>query len=50
MVDHGDIAYVIDANGHTRDIMSANPGAGGATGSSFVTLLDQELNRVIPPT
>jgi protein SCO1/2 len=50
MVDHGDIAYVIDASGHTRDIMSADPGAGGATSSSFVTLLDQELNRVMPPT
>jgi len=48
MVDHSDIAYVIDANGDTRYIMSADPGAGTSTTmSSFAELLDQEVSSLL---
>ena len=44
MVDHSDVAYVIDANGKIRYIVSADPGAGTSTTiSSFAQLLDQEV-------
>jgi cytochrome oxidase Cu insertion factor (SCO1/SenC/PrrC family) len=50
MVDHSDIAYVIDSRGHTRYILSADPGAGTATTkSSFVDLLDGEMTKVMSP-
>ncbi|HTX00246.1 MAG TPA: SCO family protein, partial [Acidimicrobiales bacterium] len=45
MVDHSDIAYVIDAHGRERYVLSAGPGAGtSVTESSFAGLLDQEIN------
>jgi hypothetical protein len=48
MVDHSDIAYVIDSRGRTRYILSADPGAGTATTkSSFVDLLDGEMTKVM---
>ncbi len=48
MVDHSDIAYVIDGSGHTRYILSADPGAGTTTTkSSFVDLLDGEMTKVM---
>jgi cytochrome oxidase Cu insertion factor (SCO1/SenC/PrrC family) len=47
MVDHSDIAYVIDGNGHTREVLSAAPGAGtAATKSSFAGLMDQEIRSL----
>jgi cytochrome oxidase Cu insertion factor (SCO1/SenC/PrrC family) len=40
MVAHSDIVYVIDANGHTRSILGADPGAGDAAmRSSFSGVL-----------
>jgi cytochrome oxidase Cu insertion factor (SCO1/SenC/PrrC family) len=48
MVDHSDIAYVIDSHGHTRYIFSADPGEGtSTTKSSFVDLLDGEMTKVM---
>ena len=50
MVAHSDIAYIIDANGRTREVLSANPGAGAASASSFAVLLSQQLERVMGST
>ena len=51
MVGHSDIAYVIDANGHTRDILNTLPGSGTASmKSSFVGVLDQEVRMLLPPS
>jgi len=48
MVDHSDIAYVIDSRGRTRYILSADPGVGtSTTKSSFVDLLDGEMTKVM---
>lgn len=48
MVDHSDIAYVIDGNGHTREVLSAAPGAGtSTTKSSFANLMDQEIRSLL---
>jgi cytochrome oxidase Cu insertion factor (SCO1/SenC/PrrC family) len=48
MASHAELAYVIDARGHTRYVMSADPGPGtSTTQSSFVGLLDQELDQVM---
>ena len=47
MIDHSDIAYVIDAKGHTRYVLSADPGPDSTAHSSFVDLLDQEVRRVM---
>jgi cytochrome oxidase Cu insertion factor (SCO1/SenC/PrrC family) len=47
MVDHSDIAYVIDGNGHTREVLSAAPGDGSSTAkSSFAGLMDQEIRSL----
>ncbi|MGO9455418.1 MAG: SCO family protein [Acidimicrobiales bacterium] len=45
MVDHSEIAYVIDAKGRTRAVLTADPGTGGADSSSFSTLLADELQN-----
>ena len=51
MVDHSDIAYVIDARGNERYILSDGPGAGtSVTQSSFSNLLDQEMNSLLGST
>jgi cytochrome oxidase Cu insertion factor (SCO1/SenC/PrrC family) len=48
MVNHSDIAYVINPDGRIRYIMSADPGAAtSTTKSSFAGLLDQQLTSVI---
>ncbi len=48
MIDHSDIAYVIDANGEERYILSADPGAStSVTKSSFSGLLDHEITNVL---
>jgi cytochrome oxidase Cu insertion factor (SCO1/SenC/PrrC family) len=48
MVDHSDLAYVIDAGGKERYILSAGPGAGtSSTESSFSGLLDSEITTVL---
>ena len=48
MVAHSDLAYVIDGNGHTREVLSAAPGAGtSSTKSSFAGLLDQGIRSLL---
>jgi cytochrome oxidase Cu insertion factor (SCO1/SenC/PrrC family) len=47
MVAHSDLAYVIDARGHTREILSAEPGEGAASSSSFSGYLASALERVV---
>jgi protein SCO1/2 len=47
MIDHSDIAYVIDAKGHARYVLSADPGTDSTSHSSFVDLLDEEMRRVM---
>ncbi len=48
MVAHSDLAYLIDARGHTREVLSANPGDGSSSASSsFSAYLADALERVI---
>ena len=37
MIAHSDVAYVIDATGHTRVILNTDPGPGTATTESSLT-------------
>ena len=49
MVGHSDIAYVIDGNGHTREILNTLPGTGTASmRSSFVGVLDGAVKALLP--
>jgi len=49
MVAHSDIAYVIDANGRTRAVLSTIPGAGTASArSSFAGVLASVVRSVLP--
>ena len=48
MIDHSDLAYVIDANGRTRFILNADPGPGSAaTQSSFAVTLAEALRSAL---
>ncbi len=48
MIDHSEIAYIIDARGHTRDVLNTDPGpASQATQSSFAVTLADTLNRTL---
>jgi cytochrome oxidase Cu insertion factor (SCO1/SenC/PrrC family) len=47
MVDHSEVAYVIDARGHTRAVLDAAPGTGTAESSSFSSLLTNELHAAL---
>jgi cytochrome oxidase Cu insertion factor (SCO1/SenC/PrrC family) len=47
MVAHSDLAYVIDGNGNERVELNADPTAGSAGTSSFVTVLASELRNVL---
>ncbi|HEY5025486.1 MAG TPA: SCO family protein [Acidimicrobiales bacterium] len=47
MVAHSDLAYLIDARGHTREVLSAEPGDGSAASSSFSVYLASALERVV---
>jgi cytochrome oxidase Cu insertion factor (SCO1/SenC/PrrC family) len=47
MVAHTDLVYLIDAAGHTREILSAEPGTGPAARSSFSVWLSQQLSSVM---
>ena len=47
MIDHSDLAYVIDTTGHTRWVIDATPGPGtSATQSSFAVTLADTLRKV----
>jgi cytochrome oxidase Cu insertion factor (SCO1/SenC/PrrC family) len=49
MIAHSDLAYVIDARGHTRYILDADPGSGTeATKSSFANVLTSSIDHVLP--
>ena len=46
MIDHSEIAYIIDATGHTRDVLNTDPGpASQASQSSFAVTLADALKR-----
>lgn len=48
MVDHSDIAYVIDPSGHTRYVLSTDPGPGtNASQSSFAVTLADTIRKVL---
>lgn len=47
MVAHSDLAYLIDARGHTREVLSVEPGEGSASSSSFSVYLANAIERVI---
>ena len=48
MVDHSDIAYVIDPAGRTRFVLDADPGPGTkASESSFAVTLDKSIRSVL---
>ncbi len=47
MIAHSELAYLIDGRGHTRVVLSTEPGDGSAATSSFSVYLATELQRVI---
>jgi cytochrome oxidase Cu insertion factor (SCO1/SenC/PrrC family) len=47
MIAHSDLAYLIDASGHTREVLSTEPGNGSASSSSFSVYLASALERVV---
>jgi cytochrome oxidase Cu insertion factor (SCO1/SenC/PrrC family) len=47
MVAHSDIAYLIDARGQMREVLSTDTGVGSASESSFAVLLSEQLQRVM---
>ncbi len=47
MIDHSELAYVIDARGRTREVLSAEPGTGSAASSSFSVYLASAIERVV---
>jgi cytochrome oxidase Cu insertion factor (SCO1/SenC/PrrC family) len=47
MIAHSELAYLIDARGHTREVLSTEPGIGAASSSSFSVYLASALERVI---
>ena len=47
MIAHGDIVYIIDKTGHTREILDSDPGNGSAPSrSSFSTLLASQIQHI----
>jgi cytochrome oxidase Cu insertion factor (SCO1/SenC/PrrC family) len=47
MVAHGDIVYIIDKSGHTREILDSDPGDGSAPSqSSFSALLTSQVQHI----
>ena len=47
MIAHGDIVYIIDKSGHTREILSSDPGDGSAPSrSSFSALLTSQVQHI----
>ena len=50
MAVHSDLAYIIDATGHTRRVLSTDPGtASAASTSSFSALLASQITQVMHP-
>jgi cytochrome oxidase Cu insertion factor (SCO1/SenC/PrrC family) len=48
MVAHSDIAYLIDADGNAREVLSTDTGTGSSSESSFAVLLSEQLKRFMP--
>ena len=46
MVAHSEVAYLIDAQGHTREVLNTEPGTGQPSYSSFSEYLASALERV----
>ncbi len=47
MVAHSELAYLIDGQGRTREVLSTEPGSGSASSSSFSVYLAAALERVV---
>jgi cytochrome oxidase Cu insertion factor (SCO1/SenC/PrrC family) len=47
MVDHSDLAYIIDGGGRIRAVLGANPGTTAASHASMSTLVADQLRAVI---
>lgn len=47
MVAHSELAYLIDARGDTREVLSTEPGIGSSSSSSFSVYLATALEHVI---
>jgi cytochrome oxidase Cu insertion factor (SCO1/SenC/PrrC family) len=47
MVAHSELAYLIDTHGRTREVLSAEPGNGSVSFSSFSVYLKNALEQVI---
>ncbi len=47
MVDHSDLAFVIDARGHERDVLIDDPGPTQTFASSFSSLLQSRIDQVL---
>ena len=47
MIAHSELAYLIDASGRTREILSTEPGNGSASSSSFSVYLAGALEHVV---
>ena len=47
MVTHGELAYIVDAHGRTREVLSTEPGTGSASYSSFSAYLADAIEHVI---
>jgi hypothetical protein len=51
MIGHSEYAYVIDAEGRTRDLLDTDPGpASGATESSFSEMLAGTIKNLMEKT
>jgi cytochrome oxidase Cu insertion factor (SCO1/SenC/PrrC family) len=48
MVDHSDLAFVIDPLGRERDVLVADPGPSQTYASSFSSLLASRIDQVTP--
>ncbi len=47
MVAHSDLAFVIDAQGHERDVLIDDPGPTQTFASSFSSLLLSRIDQVL---
>ena len=47
MVAHSDLAFVIDARGHERDVLIDDPGPNQTFASSFTSLLHDRIDQVL---
>ena len=47
MVAHSDLAFVIDARGHERDVLIDDPGPSQTFASSFSSLLLSRIDQVL---